>query len=104
FDEVFLLDWGLAIAGVTSGRSSELTVDRDRGGASDQLVGTPGYMAPEQIEHAGSVDASADVYALGVILFELLTLEPLHAARSTAQALASTLDLDGASPAERAPD
>ncbi|MFM7604494.1 MAG: serine/threonine protein kinase, partial [Prosthecobacter sp.] len=44
----------------------------------DQLVGTPGYISPEQIEHGSSrVDTRSDVYALGAILFELLTNRPL---------------------------
>lgn len=37
------------------------------------LLGTPPYMAPEQLFHAADVGASADIYAVAVILYELLT-------------------------------
>ncbi|HRC54286.1 MAG TPA: serine/threonine-protein kinase, partial [Kofleriaceae bacterium] len=37
------------------------------------LLGTPQYMAPEQITGAGNVDARSDVYAAGVMLFEAIT-------------------------------
>jgi serine/threonine-protein kinase len=56
---VKLLDFGVARAG-------------DRITVAGAVLGTPEYMSPEQVRGA-SVDAGADLYAVGIILFELLT-------------------------------
>ncbi len=65
---VKITDFGIAkIVGVPAGKVS-LT------GAKD-VLGTPHYMAPEQVEKPATVDHRADIYSLGVVFYELLTGE-----------------------------
>ncbi|MCO5169778.1 MAG: serine/threonine protein kinase [Planctomycetes bacterium] len=55
--------------GQTQGDTSQLTAEGD-------IVGTPAYMPPEQVDDASRLDPRADVYSLGACLYELLTLRP----------------------------
>ena len=43
--------------------------------AAGQVMGTPQYMAPEQVEHPQQVDHRADIYSLGVVFYQMLTGE-----------------------------
>jgi serine/threonine protein kinase len=64
-----VIDFGIAKA-TTQQRLTDKTVYT----AFEQFIGTPAYMSPEQAEMSGlDVDTRSDVYALGVLLYELLT-------------------------------
>jgi len=67
--EPFLTDFGLA-----------LRVEEDvRMTMSREIIGTPCYMSPEQADGAtGDITIYSDIYGLGAILYELLTLRPPH--------------------------
>lgn len=65
---VKIADFGLAKLLQPSEEDFTLTATR-------QVLGTYNYMAPEQIERPESVDHRADLYSLGVVLYELLTGE-----------------------------
>ncbi len=54
---------------------SKLIDDKHRLTATGSMVGTPAYMAPEQVK-GEQVDASSDIYSIGMILYELLHGEP----------------------------
>ncbi|RMF76832.1 MAG: hypothetical protein D6744_11995 [Planctomycetota bacterium] len=62
---------------------------------SSDLVGTPAYMAPEQVDpRYGAIDARTDVYALGVALYEALTLERPFVGETYEQIIRRVLDRD----------
>src|SRR5204862_7522131 len=64
-----------------------------------QILGTPGYMAPEQAQaHEGMVGPPADVYALGAILYECLTGRPPFVAATNLDAVLQLLAEEPVSP------
>lgn len=65
---VKIADFGVAKLSEGEGRRVTLTV-------SGSSLGTPAYMAPEQIERPQDVDHRADIYSLGVVFYEMLTGE-----------------------------
>jgi len=77
-----VLDFG--ISKLEDERSARLTPSRE-------ILGTAYYMSPEQIRSADDVDARADLWALGVILFELLGGQPPFGGDGLHQIMAAVL-------------
>lgn len=72
--------------------------------ATGDLFGTPRYMAPEQIEGGSSrVDKRADVYSLGLVLYEMVTLKPAFDAESAAAVFHDVLQRDPKPPRDVCP-
>jgi len=78
-----ILDFGLAR--VTEANTERLT-------RAGMILGTPRYMAPELIETLKDSDHRADVFAVGVITFELLTGKSIYAAEDVGQLFGAILE------------
>jgi CheY-like chemotaxis protein len=88
-----VMDFGIArFAAATSSRTQ-----------NGMIVGTPAYMAPEQLV-SEEVDARADLYALGVVLYECLTGIPPFEANSVVSLIAKVLSTQPVPPSERHAD
>src|SRR5262249_21815477 len=79
-DQVKVLDFGIA----HREGGTQLT-------QTGAMVGTPGYMAPEQARSNAPIDARADVFALGCVLFQCLTGVPAFQGDSPAAILGQIL-------------
>ncbi|HEY7169432.1 MAG TPA: protein kinase [Vicinamibacterales bacterium] len=81
-----LLDFGLARP-EQLGRTLEASLALTRSGV---VLGTPRYMAPEQV-NGEPIDARADLFAVGAMLFEMLAGRPAFAGESMVEVLRATL-------------
>jgi tetratricopeptide (TPR) repeat protein len=81
---VKLLDFGIAKVPPAAGLAQ---VDTQVQTAAPIFLGTAAYMAPEQCKSAAEVTDRADVYALGVLLFEMLAGRPPFVAKETVEVL-----------------
>jgi serine/threonine-protein kinase len=89
--DVKIMDFGLAVPAAGGGRATGL------------IQGTPRYMAPEQVR-GEPVDARADLYALGGLLFELCAGRPPYASPRVPELMAMHLEAEVPSLAGAAPE
>src|SRR5947207_739477 len=94
--KVKVLDFGLAKAFDNDTRSSDpansptLTISATRAG---MILGTAGYMSPEQARGV-TVDKRADIWAYGVVLYEMLTGREMFSGETVSDTLAAVLRAD----------
>ena len=111
FGEIYLLDWGLAKR-LTSVDGNDVVDSADASGELQpnltevgKVMGTPAYMAPEQILNKRSeVGPRTDIYSLGVILFELLARQRRYDQKTVPEIFEATLRGAWEPPSRRAPD
>ena len=83
FNEVLVMDWGLAYSTEGFRKSASIT-------ESTSMGGTPAYMAPEMATGPiKKIGPRSDVYLLGAILFEIVTGKPPHAGKNAMKCLMS---------------
>jgi eukaryotic-like serine/threonine-protein kinase len=90
-----ILDFGLAKLTLREGSTERETSEAASSSqnAAGSVLGTPGYMAPEQLR-GGIVDHRSDLFNLGAVLFEMLTGRRPFRGRSTSEILEAVLNHD----------
>ncbi|TET34605.1 MAG: hypothetical protein E3J72_13590 [Planctomycetota bacterium] len=109
FGEVFVTEWGKGcILGEPDKRRAacEIVIDGQAGvvkTGEGEVIGAPAYLPPEQV--AGNIDAMdnrSDIYSLGAILYEVLTLNKPITAASSVQVVQRILDSEPVKPSAAA--
>ncbi len=107
FGEVLLMDWGVArlMGDATEVVDREpierVTVAKTLDGAA---IGTPGYMSPEQAQgNLHQLDGRSDLWSLGTILYELLTLKSAYEASNVYALMFAAMSGPPEAPQTRAP-
>jgi hypothetical protein len=108
YDEVQLADWGLARVEGSADRPLERALASAREGGDEDpciVIGSPNYMSPEQAAGLNNqVGKPADIWALGAMLYEILTLDAPYDHADTMILLEKVERAELVQPSARAPD
>jgi tRNA A-37 threonylcarbamoyl transferase component Bud32 len=87
-----VLDFGIAKLSDLSAPEQEEAAKRLTG--DDMVLGSPSYMAPEQVRSSHDIDKRADIWAMGAILYEMLTGATAFVGDSVGSIFRAVLDVD----------
>ncbi|MBN1611979.1 MAG: protein kinase [Polyangiaceae bacterium] len=96
---VKVLDFGISKVVRPGSSASEMSMTR-----TSTMMGSPLYMSPEQLHSSKDVDSRTDIWALGVILYELVTREPPFFAEGVAELVTKILTVPPAPLRSKRPD
>ncbi|MEO8796424.1 MAG: protein kinase [Polyangiaceae bacterium] len=96
--QVKVLDFGISKA------TNPLAAGSGGMTSTKALLGSPYYMSPEQLRSSKSVDARADIWSIGIILFELMTGQPPFLGDNFGELFAAILETDAPSLRAKRPD
>ncbi len=77
YGNAFLSDFGIA----RQGQTSSVTI------TGENIIGTPAYMSPEQVQGDRAMDGRSDIYAMGVLVFQMLTGQAPYQADTPAKVM-----------------
>ncbi|TET31366.1 MAG: tetratricopeptide repeat protein [Planctomycetota bacterium] len=110
YGEVLVMDWGLAkILGEDDVHRESVALSKEATKGrlktlDGTVMGTPAFMSPEQARgHLDKMDQRSDVYSLGAILYEILTLQTPYTGNSALEIIEQVKRKTPASPEQRAP-
>jgi tetratricopeptide (TPR) repeat protein len=110
FGEVLVMDWGLAKVKGREDTASEALVETIRSEKavgktlSGEVMGTPSYMPPEQASgKVERIDERSDVFALGAVLYRILTHEPPYAGGTVGEVLTKAVTCAYRAPRVKSP-